>query len=319
MFVFTAFLSLLCAARVGLFQDVFTCRGQLGACYRTSEKLIATLNENERLKAEIEQIKAADLVRIYDKCFMVPKETPDPVSNYSGTLLPPDTINKDVVVGGKSYDLLSDISQYPGLQEALPLPKPIIVVGMPKAGTSSVFHFFRRAFGNASCSHWSVGPGEYVGECLVSEWEKQRGYASPTNAFERCGNFDVWAQMDVALSPKLCYFPQISHLRDIHDEKPNATFILNRRNYSSWYPSVKRWGNFATRVASCSVGPLSSSKQDLISWHRQQVERVRQFVFDHPSHALVEIDIEDNSETPTVMGRAFKLDSRYWSKSNTNP
>ena len=34
------------------------------------------------------------------------------------------------------------------------LPKPVIVVGFPKAGTSSIFHFFRKQPGYLKCQHW---------------------------------------------------------------------------------------------------------------------------------------------------------------------
>ena len=38
--------------------------------------------------------------------------------------------------------------------EPLNLPKPVIVVGFPKAGTSSVFAFFRRQKRALKCQHW---------------------------------------------------------------------------------------------------------------------------------------------------------------------
>ncbi len=34
------------------------------------------------------------------------------------------------------------------------LPKPVIVVGFPKAGTSSIFAFFRQQQGILKCQHW---------------------------------------------------------------------------------------------------------------------------------------------------------------------
>ena len=51
------------------------------------------------------------------------------------------------------------------------LPKPVIVVGFPKAGTSSLFHFFRKQAGYLKCQHW-VGCHflVFTKECLVVIW-----------------------------------------------------------------------------------------------------------------------------------------------------
>lgn len=40
------------------------------------------------------------------------------------------------------------------IPQELLLPKPVILVGFPKAGTSSIFTFFRRQAGFLKCQHW---------------------------------------------------------------------------------------------------------------------------------------------------------------------
>ncbi len=145
---------------------------------------------------------------------------------------------------------------------------------------------------------------------------------------QTCGNYDVWAQMDVSNPETLplgCFYPQVTHLQRLHDESPNATFLLNRRNYSSWFDSVDGWRtevklgtrlSMSDRLARCKpFGPKSSGREDLIGWHEEQVQRVRRFVIDHPSHALVEVDIEDEGAGGR-MARVFRIDGGHWGHEN---
>ena len=46
-------------------------------------------------------------------------------------------------------------------------------------------------------------------------------------------------------------------------------------------------------------------------------EKVRQFVLDHPSHALVEVPILDPN-AGKILGDAFGLDATYWGQVNGN-
>eukprot|EP00957_Ditylum_brightwellii_P152063 11578227-Ditylum_brightwellii.AAC.1 len=72
------------------------------------------------------------------------------------------------------------------------------------------------------------------------------------------------------------------------------------------------------RLAQCKpFGPKSASQEDLIAWHQDQIQRVRQFVLDHPSHALIEVDIEDVAAGQR-MSQAFGIPEAFWGQSNTN-
>ena len=54
--------------------------------------------------------------------------------------------------------------------------------------------------------------------------------ASGSNPLKSCGNFQSFMQMD-----RDSFFPQVELLNQIHNESPNATFILMFRDMSAWY------------------------------------------------------------------------------------
>lgn len=249
-------------------------------------------------------------------------------ANHDNNLLPPAFVNPDIVIGSKSYSLESG---FEGLEALLPLPKPIIVVGMPKAGTSTIHDFFSKS-GSRSV-HFRTGGrigkkkrpysdvSDRIGNCM------HNATLAGLPLLKTCGDFEVWAQIDITDPTRKgshCFYPQITQLQRLHEEAPRATFILNRRNFTSWANSVGRWtdgmGGLAQRLASepCQpFGPKSADQQDLIDWHVQQVQRVRQFVRDHPTHALIEVDIED-PDSGLRMEKAFHINASYWGHANVN-
>lgn len=116
---------------------------------------------------------------------------------------------------------------------------------------------------------------------------------------------------------KKCYFPQIQALEEFSREHPDAVFLLNMRNVEHWIHSVQQWFGLAKRLASCEAGPESPLPEHLKAWYCQQMLRVRQFVADHPSHTLMEIDIEDNT-TGQRLQDMFGLSASYWVQHNRN-
>lgn len=168
------------------------------------------------------------------------------------------------------------------------LPTPIILVGMPKTGTSTIHSFFVRS--GYRSSHFHCINKLYCGLCIKVAIEQGKP------PLQTCGDYEVWTQMDVENLGQ-CYFPQIHNLDVLHQEAPNATFILTHRNMTHWARSVTNWvGNvrsMAARLTKCKGGPKSRYPKDLIEWHNEHIQRIRDFVHSHPSHTLVEIDIED--------------------------
>jgi hypothetical protein len=106
----------------------------------------------------------------------------------------------------------------------------ILLVGLAKAGTTSVGGFFQRAGYNSCdfrCGKKVSNNSGTVGRCM---WQAQRDH-KPLIA--SCGGdeIEMYAQMDTIGWPRkgFCFFPQIDALDDLHAEHPNATLILNMR------------------------------------------------------------------------------------------
>eukprot|EP00934_Nitzschia_sp_Nitz4_P005424 Nitzschia sp. Nitz4//scaffold45_size130396//75938//76747//NITZ4_003457-RA/size130396-processed-gene-0.104-mRNA-1//-1//CDS//3329552422//5414//frame0 len=197
-------------------------------------------------------------------------------------------------------------------KSSLLLPLPILVVGLPKAGTSSIGTFFQRAGFNSS--HYKCVNNLLCGLCINTAVKAKKP------PLLTCGGYDVWAQMDVENLGQ-CHFPQIEDLDALHEEVPEATLILNTRNLTRWVKSVKNWlgdrGSMAMRLAKCSVGPASKQPQDLMDWHLAHLQRIRDFVKLHPSHTLVEVDVED-PQAGHVLATAFGPPTlpEFWGREN---
>ena len=247
------------------------------------------------------------------------------------------------------------LAWWQALQEPeLLLPKPIFVMGFPKAGTSSIFQFFQRQ-GLSKSQHWYCckkqmhpqqgGPSLMAGCMLRNLARKNR------TLFEGCGTFDLYSEINgprrKAIDPKTkqegylqndgsmdtqsagprIFFPQHFHIQELHDEFPNATWILNLRPVESWINSTLQWGDdlpeqFANEYyANHALDRLPSDDKEmrkfLKSIYQGHNDLVRSFVRNHPSHALIEVNITDDA-AGEVLAEAFGLDAEQWPHSNQN-
>jgi len=225
---------------------------------------------------------------------------------------------------------------------ALKLPKPIIVLGLPKSGTTSIYHFFRCA--GIPSSHYCCSPGASDHPPCYPEGtvQREREYHKCGFCIERnlrkglpplhgCGDkFDVFAQIDTEMvsydidkrSGKLIswgrmYLPQVTELENLNLHYPNATFILNLRDPASWERSVKNWFNLAAAFRRTHLPDYHypDGKMALQEFYSDHNERIRNFVKKYPSHTLVEVNIEDE-KAGDQLANAFGLDSSCWTKSN---
>jgi Sulfotransferase domain len=197
----------------------------------------------------------------------------------------------------------------------------IIVVGQPKSGTSSVTSFFTKqdrktkfrachfacaipvdANGYGTYNNKTVG--RYMGVCMAEAKQKK------LPLIKTCGDYDMIGQMDFS-KPTHCHLPQVTMLQELHEEHPDATFILNLRNVHHWSSSVTRWGGMGTRLSKCEMGPKNAKAVSLRTWYQEHTTRIRLFVAQHPTHALVEIDVE-SPDTGPRLAAIFGLDEQGW-------
>jgi hypothetical protein len=126
------------------------------------------------------------------------------------------------------------------------------------------------------------------------------------------------------------FFPQHFNLEDIHQSYPNATFLLNLRPFDSWIKSVQTWGvgldwqfvnEFYRRGELTFLPQDKTNKTEMAEIMRiiydRHHERVRSFVMEHPSHALIEVPILD-PDAGNILAEALGLDPTPWGKYNEN-
>ncbi len=262
------------------------------------------------------------------------------------------------------------------------LPKPIINVGFPKAGTSTIFSFFH--CNGLKAQHWYCCEDQkhpsysrlykLMSSCVL------RNMASQKPIFDNCGDYDVYTEIngprhsaqsqdntqldDGTILSKLestelkrrILFPQHHHLDKIHDQYPNATFILHKRDTESWIQSVLDWNaglqyhilnefyeknatrflfenvtvqhevsfvdpiqadNRTSRVKKLPFGNSSKRRNLLKTVYEYHMQHVRDWVASHPSHALIEIDIAAE-DTGKTLANAFGLHEECWGHFNQN-
>ncbi|KAL3816235.1 hypothetical protein ACHAXA_002181 [Cyclostephanos tholiformis] len=204
---------------------------------------------------------------------------------------------------------------------------PVINLGMPKIGSTSLWKFM--ACAGLRASHWKCGDGSYYcADCI------RDSVSAGLLPLDKCGNYDAYAQIDGPLSShdraskKLIYFPQIEMLDGIFNAYPNATYVLTFRSMDGWHRSLSNWFSSLSslsmkeRMERSNVTGLYVDANDTIATKRRvfddffcdHVKRVRRVV---PRERLVEIDIEDENAGVTL-AETFDADASCWVHANAN-
>ena len=142
------------------------------------------------------------------------------------------------------------------------------------------------------------------------------------------------------------FLPQHFALPLLHEADPNAVWILNsRRDAETWAVNILHWFSRTTRMLNSFGVPYYSDillddvkdtlqqevteetlyseldrafarannateherrKQALMDIYKSHTERVRQFVRHSPSHALIEVNVDDDVKAPTILANALR-------------
>ena len=203
------------------------------------------------------------------------------------------------------------------------LPRPYINLGFAKMGTSSIHSFF--GCGGYRSLHYRCGKSFSCAKCM------QESADDGLPPLSKCMDADVYAQIDDGSGG---HYPQVELLDEIVRGHPNATFFLTFRSMEKWYHSLSHWppkaGRRSTMMyrllnSNISGFPATDSSKDInqehieefSNWFCRHVQRVRNIVAQNPSHALVEIDIEDPG-TAERMADIFNVDKSCWVRANAN-
>ena len=190
-----------------------------------------------------------------------------------------------------------------------------------------------------------------MSDCLLNNLRRNNS----NNILNGCGHFDVYSEIngprkmkhhprcrqktgyilddgsiDFDGPGKRIFFPQHFRIQEMHESYPNATWILNWRDFDSWIESVVNWGKddrlhyqFLNEYYMQGVIPnvpqnnITEAIEIMKKIYYEHHDMVREFVQRHPSHALVEVDIT-NENASIVLAEAFGLNPLAWKNVNKN-
>lgn len=212
--------------------------------------------------------------------------------------------------------------------DQLRLPTPVIVMGLPKAGTTSIGAYFQCGFGPDLAhrvSHYDCHPKASVqierqGAAMMSCGHRM--YVNIVdkreNVFDGVDHFDVYSEIDYLL-PKTIILPQfVRHFtRRVYDSYPNATWILNTRQPRDWLDSLEHADLRRRFVRNKDIvgENFVDTDENMIGVYNRQANFVRRFVRNHPSLRLVEVAI-DKPSAGEVLENAFGIPRTCWGKKN---
>jgi len=219
------------------------------------------------------------------------------------------------ISSGKRGEVRTAITVDANNPRSFKLPTPVISVGMPKSGTTSLFNYFN--CGGHATSHYLCANGIRsfkCGDCI------QRNIRKGNPLLRGCGKFEVWAEINSSYHFKNTIFlPQVENLDLIHRYYPNATFVLTYRNPEDWVESVQNWHALKGFLLNSNITGLHSGSGDvrlaLRSFYVTHIERIRQFVHDYPSHKLVQVNLIDNN-AGKILQDSFGVSEACWGQSN---
>lgn len=234
---------------------------------------------------------------------------------------------------------------------------PVLYVGFPKTGTTTLWHFFECSGYMASHQQQCPqvveqnlkGPKQGKASLLDTKWSRMRRREiieqAKANGRTRQELLEMQQNMKEAHlqldynAEEGCY-PQIQMLDEIHSDYPNATFILAFRPINEWIQSVtshhgmkSRWGFFdlpglimteeQLKLRNRTELPLREriptlTKNQLRRWWCGHIQHIREFVEEYPSHRLIELDLYHDEETSSVLADIFQSKGDCWSHKNKN-
>eukprot|EP00797_Seminavis_robusta_P036738 Sro948_g223540.2 (392) ;mRNA; r:17529-18704 len=219
------------------------------------------------------------------------------------------------------------------ITERLPRPNditfPILVATMEKSGTTTATDYFNCAMGMNTASHqWTMrqhnGDHMNIGKCFEANVLDKRP------PLENCGHWRVFAQINLFNADKNdpeCYFPALEGgLEAFGQAYPYGTVLLQIRNASTWYSSMKRWSaldrRFATSPGCRQKGLTPHPKATEAMWvdfYETYTKRVRQTMELYPNLNYVEVPLSDKIGPTMDNIFGFSQETNCWKHKNSNP
>ena len=212
----------------------------------------------------------------------------------------------------------------------LKLPTPIIVMGMMKAGTTSIYGYFKcgldpkmAKLSHYDCNHKKNTPQEKIGLACGKRIRRNLTKMKPRkSAFDTIDGFHLYAEIDGQEKNGGMTLPQWDYLNEVYDQFPMATWILNVRQPEMWLNSVDRWLDLRQRFIDNPYLPdlprgVGKDDKDMIRFYLRQAERIREFCASHPNLSCVEVNI-DQPDAGDIMENSFGIPTTCWGNRNAN-
>jgi len=163
----------------------------------------------------------------------------------------------------------------------------IILIGLPKSGTSSFQHLFK-LLGYKSY-HWTKNKN-YIGMMIYKNKIENKPLLH-----DFCDT-DVITQMDVCLSKNTSYWPQIIHYEQLHKENLDSVFILNKRDPKKLLKSFKNWGKLDKRLYEYSPEiVINKTDEGFIEFVEKFYKDIENYFSKYPKSKFITFDIEKDN------------------------
>ena len=121
----------------------------------------------------------------------------------------------------------------------------IILLGFPKSGTTSFTWLFNKL--HIKSFHWTFrNETDYIGSWIKKL--KHRNQKLLSFIDEKYYHNCAVTQMDICINQNNAYWPQLIDYKQLYEEYPDATFILNMRDTEDILKSMKKWNNYDKRL-----------------------------------------------------------------------
>jgi hypothetical protein len=227
----------------------------------------------------------------------------------------------------------------PSSGKSAALPPFAIGVGLPKSGTTSLYHYFQCSGYQTShyCCCGAINQTEYPcrGGKLMSE-QLRDNLVAQRFLWTNLDDAVVHAQLDGEVGRDSYFLPQFTLLEELHRSAPNAYWILPLRSPESWQNSVLGWLDLDKRLRNLyrqqtnlpssgggdadNLPILGDGDSFLIEFYELHTQRVRRFCDTRrPQGKCIEIDITSPDAGKELHKSFPNTSADCWALHNAGP
>ena len=163
----------------------------------------------------------------------------------------------------------------------------ILLVGLPKSGTSSFQYLFKNLGYNSY--HWKKG-NKFIGMMILQNKINKKPLLCDFS------KNDVITQMDVCVNKENSYWPQIEIYKQLYKENPDSIFILNKRDPKKLLSSFKRWNNYDKRLFEFSPHIVKcKTDEGFINFVNNFYKEIEAYFSSIPNCKFLTFDIENDN------------------------